>query len=108
MSIYCLAHGQVEESNWDRVKRNEHIIFYHLSAEGEIRRETEAVNLQNGEGLLACNEEVYIEPLEIQVEFLKARDAKAWLAALVLRHAERARKIDQDLFLQTEIREGRK
>lgn len=108
MSIYCLVHGQVEESNWDRVKRNERIVFYHLSAEGEIRQEPEAVNIQSGEGLLACNEAVYIEPLEIQVEFLKAQNAKAWLTALILRHTERARKIGQDLFLQTEIREGRK
>ena len=45
MSIYCLVHGQVEESNWDRVKRNERIVFYHLSAEGEIRQEPEAVNI---------------------------------------------------------------
>ena len=49
--------------------------------------------------------EFYIEPLEVQIEFLKASDAEKWLEALILRHTERVRQITDDLFVTAEIKE---
>lgn len=43
--------------------------------------------------------ELYVEPLEIQLEFLKAEDSRGWLEALVLRHTERVRRVDDGLWV---------
>ena len=55
--------------------------------------------------MLAYAGEFYIEPLEIQIEFLKAVNAKKWLEALVLRHADRVRQVSEELFAMAEIKE---
>ena len=52
-----------------------------------------------------CTEGFYVEPLEIQVDFLKVVDAKRWLKYMVLRHIERARYIDDRLWVLAEIME---
>ena len=49
--------------------------------------------------------ELYVEPLEIQIEFIKAAGAEHWLKALILRHTERVRQIAEDLCVMVEIKE---
>jgi len=48
--------------------------------------------------------EFYIEPLEVQIEFLKAANAEKWLEALVLRHVDRVRQVSEELFVIAEIK----
>lgn len=61
--------------------------------------------LAAGEGLLAYEGAFYIEPLEVQIEFLKAPDSEQWLKALLLRHAHRVRQVSEELFVIAEIKE---
>ena len=49
--------------------------------------------------------ELYVEPLEIQIEFVKAASAEHWLEALILRHTERVRQVAEDLCVLAEIKE---
>ena len=44
-------------------------------------------------------------PLEIEIEFLKADSARRWLEALVLRHVERVRRVEDDLWVLAGIEE---
>ena len=57
-----------------------------------------------GEGALAYAGEFYIEPLEVQIEFLKAANAEKWLEALLLRHVDRVRQVSEELFVIAEIK----
>ena len=51
--------------------------------------------------------EVYLEPLEIQIEFIKADNDKSWLEALVtMRHAERARQVAKGIWIWAEMEEA--
>ena len=61
--------------------------------------------LAEGEGALAYAGEFYVEPLEVQIEFLKAANGEAWLKALLLRHVQRVRQVSGDLFVAAEIKE---
>ena len=61
--------------------------------------------LQAGEGLVRYAGEFYVEPLEIQIEFLKADSAQKWLEALLLRHTERVRQIEETLWVLAEMEE---
>ena len=47
----------------------------------------------------------YVEPLEIQIEFLKADTAQKWLKALILRHTDRVRQTEEKLWIVAEIEE---
>lgn len=77
-----------------------------LTADGSIKELRELPTLTEGEGALAYVGAFYIEPLEIQIEFLKASSAEQWLEALVLRHTERVRQVSEDLFVMAELREA--
>lgn len=105
MAGYCLKEGRIQEA-WgdDDVGRELASVFY-LNAYGEMKELYEFPVLSEGEGVLAYAGEFYIEPLEVQIEFLKAADAKKWLEALILRHTERVRQISGDLFVIAEIKE---
>lgn len=55
--------------------------------------------------MLAYAGEFYIEPLEVQIEFIKAANAQKWLKALVLRHADRVRQVAEELYVMAEMME---
>ena len=61
--------------------------------------------LSEGEGVLAYAGEFYVEPLEVQIEFLKAANGRKWLEALVLRHTDRVRQVSEALLVMAEIKE---
>ena len=47
----------------------------------------------------------YVDPLEIQIEFFKAGSARKWLEALILRHTDRVRRIEDDLWVLAGVEE---
>ena len=47
----------------------------------------------------------YVEPLEIQVDFLKSPDSRVWLEKMMIRHIDRVRYVDETLWALAEIRE---
>lgn len=104
MAAYYLENGKIQAAYAGYASR-EDVEIYHLSANGEITTKEIVPNLKPGEGLLMCTEGFYVEPLEIQVDFLKAADAERWIKYMALRHIERARYIDDRLWVLAEIME---
>lgn len=105
MGGYCLKNGKIREA-WpeDATVRAPEFVF-RLASDGEIEELAEIPVPAEGEGILTYSGEFYIEPLEIEIEFLKAANAEKWLEALVLRHADRVRHVSEDLFVTAEIKE---
>lgn len=105
MAAYCLKNGKIQESWENDTAGREMAAVFHLTADGEMTELHEIPVLSEGEGVLAYAGEFYIEPLEIQIEFLKAANAEKWLEALILRHADRVRQVSKELFVMAEIKE---
>lgn len=97
MAVYCLDGGTIQEVTWEDVSGWQPEAVFHLDAEGTMHKVHEIPVLSPGEGVLAYSGEFYIEALEIQIEFLKAANAKCWLEALVLRHADRVKNISENV-----------
>jgi len=105
MAGYCLENGKIQEAWVDDADGRELAAVFHLAANGEMKELHEIPALSEGEGALAYAGEFYIEPLEVQIEFLKAANAEKWLEALVLRHADRVRQVSGNLYVIAEIKE---
>lgn len=78
---------------------------FHLAADGTLRAGSDLPPLQPGEGALRYAGDFYVEPLEIQIEFLKADSARDWLSGLLLRHTDRLRQLGDQLWVLAEIEE---
>lgn len=105
MAGYCLKDGILQELFEEDTAGFEPAAIFRLTEGGDMT-ELEAVPvLEAGEGLLMYTGDFYIEPLEVQIEFLKAADAETWLEALVLRHLDRVRQIPDGLWVMAEIKE---
>lgn len=104
---YCLKYGRLREALEEDTAGQEPSAIFHLAADGALQSVPEAPPLQAGEGILQYAGDFYVEPLEIQIEFLKARSARNWLEALVLRHADRVRRIEGSLWVLAEKEEVR-
>lgn len=104
MAAYCFKNGSIQEAPCSGDIQNLTAIF-HLSAEGVMVESRQLPELSEGEGYLAYRGTFYVEPLEVQIEFLKAANGKQWLEALLLRHVERVRQVSEDLFVLAEIKE---
>lgn len=102
MTAYCLASGQLRQACAADTAREGGQI-YHLTADGRITRQDVPPALQPGEGLLVCTEGFYVEPVEMQVDFLKAEDAAAWLEKMAVRHIDRVRCLDEELWVLAQI-----
>ena len=102
---YCLRHGRLAEAFEEDFADWEPAAIFHLTAEGALREASELPPLQEGEGFVMYAGDFYVEPLEIQIEFLKADNARKWLEALVLRHTDRVRGVGDDLWVLTGIEE---
>ena len=76
-------------------------------ADGVLREDSEIPCLREGEGFLMYSGDFYVSPLDIRIEFLKAASARRWLEALVLRHVERVRRVEDDLWVLAGIEEVR-
>lgn len=98
MTGYCLKNGTIRKLQGEDAVSRELTVIFHLAADGNMKELREIPVLSEGEGVLAYAGEFYIEPLEVQIEFLKADNAEKWLEALILRHADRVRQISDDLF----------
>ena len=105
MAGYCLKDGKVREAWEEDAAGRELAAVFHLTADGEMKELHEFPALSEGEGALAYAGEFYVEPLEVQIEFLKAANGEAWLKALLLRHVQRVRQVSGDLFVAAEIKE---
>lgn len=105
MAAYCLKNGKIQESLENDTAGREMAAVFHLTADGEMTELHEIPVLSEGEGVLAYAGEFYIEPLEVQIEFLKAANAERWLETLILRHTDRVREVSGDLFVMSEIKE---
>ena len=104
MAGYCLKDGKVREAWEEDAAGRELAAVFHLTAQGEMRQLEQWPALAEGEGALAYAGEFYIEPLEVQIEFLKAANAEKWLEALLLRHVDRVRQVSEELFVIAEIK----
>lgn len=104
MAAYCFKNGSIQKAQYSGDSQNLTFIF-HLSAEGTMVESRQLPVLSEGEGYLAYSGTFYVEPLEVQIEFLKAANGKQWLEALLLRHVERVRQVSEDLFVMAEIKE---
>ena len=104
MAGYCLKNGKIQEAWGDAAAGRALTAVIHLTASGEMKELREIPALSEGEGALAYAGAFYIEPLEVQIEFLKAANAEKWLEALVLRHADRVRQVSEELFVIAEIK----
>ena len=104
MAAYCLKNGKIQQPPADAAGRELTAIF-HLSVDGSMTQPQVLPVLAAGEGLFAYEGAFYIEPLEVQIEFLKAADSEHWLEALLLRHAHRVRQVSEELFVFAEIKE---
>lgn len=104
MAAYCFKNGSIQKAQCSGDSQNLTVIF-HLSAEGAMVESRQLPELSEGEGCLAYRGTFYVEPLEVQIEFLKAANGKQWLEALLLRHVERVRQVSEDLFVMAEIKE---
>ena len=96
--------GRIQEAWGEDAAGRELAAVFHLTADGEMKELHEFPALSEGEGALAYAGEFYIEPLEVQIEFLKAANAEKWLEALVLRHVDRVRQVSEELFVIAEIK----
>lgn len=105
MAAYCLKNGKIQKTmGYDAAERKPAAIFY-LNTNGEMGEPDEIPALSEGGGVLAYAGEFYIEPLEVQIEFIKAANAQKWLKALVLRHADRVRQVAEELYVMAEMME---
>ena len=76
MAGYCLKNGRIQEAWGEDAAGRELAAVFHLTADGEMKELHEFPALSEGEGALAYAGEFYIEPLEVQIEFLKAANAE--------------------------------
>ncbi len=113
MEWYCLSQGIVApaaEVRWEDLDAE---AIYRLDATGNLCPEKpeewdadqKSPVLQAEEGVLAYSRGFCIDPLEIQVEFLKAENAKEWLEALAIRHFERVRRLGEEIWALAGIKE---
>ena len=106
MAGYCLRDGRIQKMGEENVSWEKWAAVFHLAAGGKMRKEVSEVPvLSEGEGVLAYAGEFYVEPLEVQIEFLKAANGRKWLEALVLRHTDRVRQVSEALLVMAEFKE---
>ena len=102
---YCLKYGRLQETFEEDTAGQEPAAIFHLAADGTLRETSEMPALEGGEGFVMYAGDFYVEPLEIQIEFLKACNARKWLEALVLRHTDRVRQVGDGLWVLAGLEE---
>ena len=103
--IYCFKNGRLREALDEDTAGLEPAAIFHLTADGTLGEVSELPSLEKGEGTVMYTGDFYVEPLEIQIEFLKAVNAQKWLEALILRHTDRVRQTEEKLWIVAEIEE---
>ena len=102
---YCFTRGRLQRAVEEAPAGQKPAAVFHLTADGALREVSEMPPLKEGEGAVGYAGDFYVEPLEIQIEFLKAASARKWLEALILRHTDRVRQIEETLWVLAEIEE---
>lgn len=105
MSLFSLKNGRICSANFEEASGILPEALYWFNAAGEMKLVQEIPDLQSGEGFLLYTGDFYVEPLEIQIEFVKTLDAERWLEGLVLRHVERVRSIEDELYVLAAVKE---
>ncbi len=105
MSKCCLKNGKLCDVNGDEAVGILPTRILRFSSEGDIAEEREIPVLESGEGLLLYAGELYVEPLEMQIEYIKAQNAEKWLQGILKRHVDRVHQLDATLFVLTEMKE---
>ena len=101
----CLQYGRLREAFVEDAAGREPAVIFHLTADGALREISEPPALGEGEGVVMYAGDFYVDPLEIQIEFFKAGSARKWLEALILRHTDRVRRIEDDLWVLAGVEE---
>lgn len=102
---YCLKYGILREAYEEDTAGQQPAAIFHLAANGALRKVSGIPPLKKGEGFVMYTGDFYVEPLEIQIEFLKTDNAQKWLEALILRHTDRVHQIEENLWVLAEIEE---
>lgn len=102
---YCLNCGRIQQVYEEDIFLQEPAVIYHLTADGMLQEVMEMPLLEEREGFVMYTGDFYVEPLEIQIEFLKNDSAQKWLEALILRHTDRVRQINDSLWVFAGIEE---
>ena len=102
---YCFQDGRLQPGLEEDTAGRVPAAVFHLSADGALRTVAQAPPLQAGEGYVMYAGDFYVEPLEIQIEFIKAESAQRWLEALLLRHTDRVRQIEEKLWVLAAMEE---
>lgn len=108
MSAYSLKNRRVSEIPDDSAADFEPAFIFHLSSGGEIKkleRPLETAELSDGDGLFMYSGDFYVEPLEILIDFIKSADAKSWFEAVIIRHIERIRRVNDSLLIFVKIKD---
>lgn len=102
---YCFQAGRLQTPPETEPTGLQPTARFHLAADGALRAVADLPPLKAGEGALQYAGDFYVEPLEIQIEFLKADTAQKWLESLLLRHMDRLRRVEAHLWVLAEIEE---
>ena len=104
MAGYCLKNGRIQEAWGEDAAGRELAAVFHLTADGEMKELHEFPALSEGEGALAYAGEFYIEPLEVQIEFLKAAQCRKMAGGAALAACRPVRQVSEELFVIAEIK----
>lgn len=63
----------------------------------------EIIVVDDGSSDRTSEQGFYVEPVEMQVDFLKTADAASWLERLAVRHIDRVRCLDEELRVLAQI-----
>ena len=105
MTGCCLKGGRLQDVLAEDLLQCNPSVIYHLAPDGSLRNVPQIPDLSPGEGFLLYDGNFYIEPLEVQIDFLKAAYPEQWLTALLLRHIERVRQLPDGSLLLANMKE---
>jgi len=106
MVRYYLEKQTIHEANDHNIMGPVPDQIFHLEGDGLVRQVSEVPILGVNEGLLMVKGELKVEPLEVQIEFIKATNAEKWLEGIILRHVEGARGLTDSLWVLVEMKGG--
>lgn len=105
MTGCCFKAGRLQDVLEEDLLSCSPSVIYHLASDGSLQNVSQVPDLSPGEGLLLYDGNFYIEPLEVQIDFIKAANPEQWLTALILRHIERVRQLPDGILLLAKMKE---
>lgn len=78
--------------------------IFHVKADGTFSRVNNLPELAEGEGMICFSEGLFVDPLEMSVDFLKSTTLEEWISYITVRQMTRLREISDQLFIYAERR----